>query len=144
MKFKLQTNILLSMFLLAMCSLPSIGSDETSIETYDSILAKLERTKDQNEEASIEENQGKEDTKEEIEITADNYVLTFDHDKLPNLNGIWVLKRKTIKRRINPVLSKPITFRHCNTILPFEKRDFEDTIWPQALRDDLPTLLEQG
>lgn len=135
----LQLNILLFSVSFILCSLPALSSDETPTETYDNVLARLEkikeirtkeenkkRIKEQNKKDNSDENKEKENNKEELEITADNYVLTFDHDKLPNLNGIWILKKKTIKRKVNPVLTKPITFRHCNTRLPFEKRDFEE------------------
>ena len=50
--------------------------------------------------------------------------LTFEHNKFPNLDGIWVVKKTTLKRKINPVLSKPTTFIHCNLRLPIEKKDF--------------------
>lgn len=132
MKPDLQKFISLSIFLLAICFLPAFGEDETPTESYDNILATLDRTKEtqienQNrEEEQTEENQRTDDEPGQVEISTDNYIFTFDHDRLPNLNGVWIVKRKTLKRIINPVLSKPITFKHCTTILPFEKRDFEE------------------
>lgn len=43
---------------------------------------------------------------------------------LKSLDGIWVLRKKTIKRTTT-LLQEPITFVHCNSRLPFELRDVE-------------------
>ncbi len=106
MKTKLHFNILLLFSLLIACSLPAISSPE---ERYDRILAKLERVKDI-----------------QTEREKKNWVLTFEHDRLPNLDGTWKLTKKTNKRIGNPILTKPITFVHCTSRLPFEKRDFKE------------------
>ena len=76
---------------------------------YDNILLKMEKQKVQNNTS---------------EIKPRSWALTFKHDTLPNLDGIWLVSKTTTKRKINPVLTKPISFVHCNSILPFEKRDF--------------------
>ncbi len=145
---KLKLSIFLFLPVMALCFLPAFGS----LEGYDKVLAKLEKAKEvqlEQEKESLKQNKAREpeqddniiidetaidDTipSEESLIEEDNskkpkgWTLTFDHDQLPNLNGIWVLKKKTVKRLINPVLSRPITFEHCTSRLPFEKRDFED------------------
>ena len=49
-------------------------------------------------------------------------------NKLPDLNGIWILTKKTTKRKINPVLSKPVSLTNCNSRMPFEKRDFKKEV----------------
>ncbi len=133
MKIKLYFNILSLLLFFIACSLPANSSPE---ERYDKILAKLERIKDiqsEQEKKEAKEQNIKEDskdektkTREEADITPENWVLTFDHAQLPDLNGVWLLTKKTIKRKANPVLSKPITFVHCASRLPFEKRDFEE------------------
>ena len=134
-KTKLNFNILFLFPLLIACSLPAISSPE---ERYDRILAKLERVKDiqterekkketteQNKEDSSKEKEKKKN-KEEADLTPENWVLTFEHDKLPDLNGVWKLTKKTNKRIASPVISKPISFVRCTSRLPFEKRDFEE------------------
>lgn len=52
------------------------------------------------------------------------HFLTFEHDKLPNLDGTWYLS-KTFKKRLNPiiVLKKPITFYHCSSRMPIQNLD---------------------
>lgn len=146
----LKSSIFLLLPVMALSFLPAFGSQEE----YDKVLAKLERAKEvqlkqEKKQESLERNKEEEPSQDDniiIEETAtddtttnqeefieeDNdkkpkgWTLTFDHEQLPNLNGIWVLKKKTKKRLINPVLSQPITFVHCTSRLPFEKRDFED------------------
>lgn len=113
---KLQITVLLLSFFFIGCSLPAISLNETSIETYDKVLRRLEK---------IKEIQDK-DKKEKACFPSKHLELKFEHDKLPDLNGIWIVKKKTIQRKINPVLSKPITFIHCTSRLPFEKRDFKE------------------
>lgn len=56
----------------------------------------------------------------------EDLTLDFEHNKFPPLDGTWLLSRNTIKRKINPVLTKPISFIHCTSVLPFERRDFKD------------------
>lgn len=53
------------------------------------------------------------------------YSLGFDHEYFPNLDGTWELTKKTLGRKINPLLKKPIANVHCNARLPFESRDIE-------------------
>jgi|GEM_PF-3459942 len=50
--------------------------------------------------------------------------LTFEHEKLPNLDGTWFLN-KTFKKRLNPdiFLKKPITFYHCASEMPIQNLD---------------------
>ena len=55
------------------------------------------------------------------------WILSFEHEKLPVLNGTWVIKKKATKR-IETHLSKPISHVHCNSRLPFEERPFEKEI----------------
>lgn len=114
MKTKLYFNILLLFPLLIACSLPAISSPE---ETYDKILTRLDRVQEV-------KDQSKKD--KACVISNKNWGLKFEHDKLPNLNGIWKVTKKINKRIANPVLSKPVTFIHCTSRLPFEKRDFKE------------------
>lgn len=65
-------------------------------------------------------------TKDPSTPVPEGLTLEFDHSKFPPLDGTWLLSRNTIKRKINPVLTKPISFIHCTSVLPFEKRDFKD------------------
>lgn len=58
---------------------------------------------------------------------AESWILTFEHEKLPVLNGRWIIKKKATKR-IETHLSKPISHIHCNSRLPFEERPFEKEI----------------
>ena len=116
MKTKLYLiNILFLLSLFIVYSLPAIGLSE---EKYDLILAKLEKAK-------VVQVKTEEENEEQKEKNKTNS-LNFVHDQLPNLNGIWKVTKKTNKRLINPVLSKPITFMHCISNIPFEKRDFEE------------------
>ena len=111
---QLQFNILIIFPILIGCSLPALSS----AENYDKVLARMDRVKET-------KNQYK--TKKACPLTnSKKRELTFEHDKLPNLNGIWRVTKKTNKRIANPVLSKPITFIHCTSRLPFEKRDFKE------------------
>ena len=111
---KLYLNTLFLFFLFIVCSLQAISSSE---ESYDKVLARLDR-------AQEVKDQSKKD--KACVISNKNWELKFEHDKLPNLNGIWKVTKKTSKRIANPVLSKPVTFVHCTSRLPFEKRDFEE------------------
>ena len=109
---KLQFNILF-LLLLLICSLPAISSPET----YDQVLARMDRMKE------VKEQKKKEKS---CPLSNKTWELEFEHDQLPNLNGIWKVTKKTSKRIANPVLSQPTTFVHCTSRLPFEKRDFKD------------------
>ena len=60
--------------------------------------------------------------------------------KLPDLNGVWVLRKTTIERRIDPVLIKPVALTHCNKRLPFEKRDFIKEVVISSPKEDLYTV----
>ncbi len=84
-----------------------------SSERYDNVLLKMESQKEQ--------------TKNKESIgESKSWTLGFEHETLPDLDGIWLLSKTTIKRRINPVLTQPISFVHCSSRLPFEKRDIEN------------------
>ena len=96
--------ILLTVFL------PAYGNN---LERYDNVLLKMESQKEQTQ------------NKEPID-NSKNWTLDFEHATLPDLDGIWLLSKTTIKRRINPVLTKPISFVHCASRLPFEKRNIEN------------------
>ncbi len=110
----LKLNVLFLLITLLGCSLPAISSPE---ETYDIVLARLDK-------AQEVKNQSKKD--KACVVSNKQWDLKFEHDQLPNLNGIWKVTKKTNKRIASPVLSKPITFVHCTSRLPFEKRDFEE------------------
>lgn len=56
-----------------------------------------------------------------------SWVLTIDHNKLPKLDGKWVINRKRTKR-INTYLFVPVTKANCNNKLPFEERPLEKEI----------------
>ena len=113
MKTKSYFNLIFLLFLFIGSSLPAFSLTQT----YDQVLARMERVKE------IKDQKKKEKT---CPLVNKNHELTFEHERLPNLNGIWKVKKKTSKRIANPVLSRPITFVHCTSRLPFEKRDFED------------------
>ncbi|MBI3591263.1 MAG: hypothetical protein HY094_07815 [Candidatus Melainabacteria bacterium] len=100
-----------TLFSIAICAVFSFLPAKSSSEGYDKILERLEKVQTQ------------ENTKEEEPKT---WSLTFEHDKLPKLDGTWILTKTTTKRVVNPLLTKPTTFVHCNSRLPFEKRDFEE------------------
>jgi hypothetical protein len=112
MKKQLKFNILFLFPLLIICCLPVLSS----AEEYDHVLARMDKVKE------IQDR----NKKEKACFPSKTWDLTFKHDELPNLNGIWLLKKKTVKRKINPVRSQPVTFVHCTSRLPFEKRDFEE------------------
>ena len=88
------------------------------IHSYDKILNRLEKSGDS-------ERQGENDNEEE-ERKKVKEIMRFEHDKFPSLDGEWKVKRTTKKRMITPVVSKPISFKHCTLVIPFEKRDFEE------------------
>ncbi len=111
MKIKYLYTLTLCLMFLLNSSLPVLSN---SSETYDQILLSLEQKKEQTQQSN--------DTTSEPKA----WTLTFEHDKLPKLDGIWLLSKKTVKRRINPVLTKSISQVHCNSRLPFEKRDILD------------------
>lgn len=48
-------------------------------------------------------------------------------ENLPRLDGIWKLKKETVKR-FDPYLIKPVTFIHCNSRFPTEIYDFEKEV----------------
>lgn len=62
--------------------------------------------------------------KENSKVKALTHYLTFEHEKLPNLDGTWFLTKRTIKR-LNPdvILKKPMTFAFCTARMPIEKKD---------------------
>lgn len=62
--------------------------------------------------------------KEDEKINATTRYLSFEHDKLPNLNGTWFLTKRTIKR-LNPdiILKQPTTFAFCTARMPIENKD---------------------
>lgn len=98
--------ILLS-FVLTIYFLPVFAK----IEKYDKILENLNKYKTS-----------------DLEIPKLNkWVLTFEHKKLPGLNGVWVMRKKSIKR-INTSLVKEVSQVQCNSRLPFEERPFEKEI----------------
>lgn len=102
---KLLFTFLSSLILIALY-LPVKASLE---ERYDNLLAKSEKEKTKDQEPRP------------IPV---KHTLTFEHEKFPNLNGVWLLSKKTISRKTNPLIKKPLTFVHCNKRLPFEQRDF--------------------
>lgn len=55
------------------------------------------------------------------------FVLIFEHEKFPLLDGSWLLTKTTKKRITNLLHTKPITHEHCSLILPYEQLDFKDS-----------------
>lgn len=67
-------------------------------------------------------------------------VDNIEHKYFPDLDGIWLLTKKTIRRRIDPQLIKPVVLRQCNSRLPFEKRDFKKNVVIHSLGPDYFTI----
>lgn len=61
-----------------------------------------------------------------LSYNSKKWILAFEHENLPSLDGNWLVTKKTIKRMNDILLIKPVTFIHANSRLPFEKRDFKD------------------
>lgn len=110
-----KTKLSLFFIFVFLSTFSSLHAEDTVVEKYDRILAKLDakKEKEQNTEKSSDE-------------PYKTYDLTFEHDKFPHLDGTWHVSRNTIKRLSNPYLTQPNTFMHCNSVLPFELRDFKD------------------
>ena len=108
-------NIVLLSFLCFMLSSLQM-SGKCSTEEYDRILAGIENPK------PVEK------------------VQNFEHKSFPDLNGIWLLTKKTIRRKIDPVLIKPVVLHHCNSRLPIEKRDFKKNVVINSLGPDYFTV----
>lgn len=80
----------------------------SNADKYDKILARLEREKNLS-------------TKER------KWTLTFEHEKLPILDGVWILKKKATKRK-ELALLKPYSRIHCNSRLPSYENEFEKEV----------------
>ena len=80
MKTKSYFNLLFLLFLFIGCSLPVFSLTET----YDQVLARMERVKELQEKKK----------KEKACFPAKSLGLTFEHERLPNLNGIWKVTKK--------------------------------------------------
>lgn len=63
------------------------------------------------------------------------WFLTFEHEKLPVLDGTWILRKKTVKRG-EIALKTPVSFIHCGSRLPFEEGQFEKEIVISAQGQD--------
>ena len=113
-----------TLFLLSNCS--SVKSKAIdSVEKYDQILARLDAKKLREKNYDLEEidkEQNKKQPGEPYKIS----MLTFEHEKFPNLEGTWLLSRTTVKRLNEPYLTEPKAFMHCGAVIPFEIRDFKD------------------
>ncbi len=102
--------------ILLVCFVAEANPGYCSNERYESILAKLERQKIQEESDKVDKRKPRE-----------KLVLTFEHEKLPVLDGTWIMKKKSIKRIETPI-RKSFTFSLCNSRLPFEGRQFEKEV----------------
>ena len=105
-------------------------------ERYDRILARLERVKDleqksntRNKKQETREQKTEQQTTEEQDkkLAPNKWELAFEHKKLPSLDGIWIMQKKSVKRATT-ILTKQVSFIHCNSILPFEERTFEKEV----------------
>lgn len=99
----------------------SISAVKADYEKYDKVLARLEKIK------AIEtsELEGEKNKKENTPV--EKWVLTFDNDKLMQLNGTWVFRKK-VKKRADTVLRKSFTQVSCNHRIPFAQRPFEKDV----------------
>ena len=110
---KVKFSLLFVFVFLCTCSI--LHAEDNITERYERILARLDAEKGKPQ--SIEQSSNE---------PYKTYDLTFEHDKFPHLDGTWRVSRSTIKRLSNPYLTQPNTFTHCNSVLPFEIRDFKD------------------
>ncbi len=100
-----------------------------SIEAYENILAESakETTIKDIEDVSSSEVVQKREIVQKKEVKT--YSIDFDHSKLPNLEGTWLLS-KTVVKRLNPdiILKKPTTFYFCTAKMPIENNDIENKL----------------
>ncbi len=113
---KLLNKTITLIMILSICFVVKINPGYCSNESYERILAKLERQK-------VQEESGKANKRKPLE----KLVLTFEHENLPILDGTWVMKKKSVKRIETPI-RKAITSVQCNSRLPFEDRPFEKEV----------------
>lgn len=117
--------LLIAIFFLASVNLSAKSTALEVVEKYDQILARLDAKKIREKNYDLEEidqAQNKKQTREPYKIST----ITFDHDKFPNLEGTWLVSRTTVKRLNQPYITEPSAFIHCNSVIPFEIRDFKD------------------
>ena len=105
-----------------------------SNEGYDRVLARLDRLEIENraqksdiKEQNIENDEQKTENKEQESEYFKRLTLAFEHDKLPRLDGVWVLRKKLVKRT-GTSITKPITNVQCASRLPIEERPFEKQV----------------
>jgi len=81
----------------------------SNADKYDKILANMERA-------------------QSSELRAKKtWTITFEHEKLPTLDGVWILKKKATKRK-ELALLKPYTRIHCNSRLPSYENAIEKEV----------------
>lgn len=86
----------------------------SSAEKYDKLLARLEVEK-------VIRTQGM------ASPAPTKWTLTFEHERLPVLDGVWILKKKATKRK-ELLLQKPYTRIHCNSRLPSYENAIEKEV----------------
>lgn len=102
-----------------------------SSEGYDKVLARLDRLnkekKSDIKEQEVENKEQKTENKEQESEYLKRLVLTFEHEKLPRLDGVWILRKRAVKRT-GTYITKPVTGVQCGSRLPIEERPFEKQI----------------
>ena len=108
--------LFLILFLASILSVFALDK-KTAIEKYDALLVKSANQVG----AGLNPVVSKENKGETIPVT---WSLGFEHNKLPVLDGIWILKKKSVKR-----YNAPTKFRDlCESKLPFEENEFEHEV----------------
>ena len=110
---------MLNLFFLFVFSAAYLPALATDVEKYERILARLD--------TDIEEvdQQLNQDKKEEKKLK--KWYLTFEHENIPNLDGIWTFKKKSVKRVSVPLIN-PKSRANCNSRIPFSENILEKDV----------------
>ena len=119
---------MLNLFFLFVFSAAYLPALATDVEKYERILARLDtKQKQEYQKDDIEEidQQLNHDNKEEKKLK--KWYLTFEHENIPNLDGVWTFKKKSVKR-INAPLIAPKSRANCNSRIPFSENILEKDV----------------
>jgi len=110
---------MLNLFFLFVFSTAYLPALATDVEKYERILARLD--------TNIEEvdQQLNQDNKEGEKLR--KWYLTFEHENMPNLDGIWTFKKKSVKRVSVPLIN-PKSRANCNSRIPFSENILEKDV----------------
>lgn len=87
----------------------------SNADKYDKILARLESKKNLSAQHSA------------LSTEKRKWVLTFEHERLPILDGVWTMNKRAVKRK-ELTLIKPKTGIYCNSRLPSYENLFEKEV----------------